>query len=50
MQHDAKHIFFWEEAKVKKYIDALVIMGNMKPSSSEYACRVILPIKNDGIH
>ncbi len=38
----------WEEAKVKKQIDVLVDLGKMKPSNSEYACRVTLPIKRDG--
>jgi hypothetical protein len=33
---------------VKKQIDVLVDLGKMKPSNSEYACRVTLPIKRDG--
>ncbi len=39
---------FWEEAEVKRQIDVLVDLGKMKPSNSEYACRVTLPIKRDG--
>ncbi len=39
---------YWEEAEVKRQIDALVNLGKMKPSSSEYACRVTLPVKKDG--
>jgi hypothetical protein len=39
---------YWEEAEVKKQIDALVELGKMRPSSSEYACRVTLPVKKDG--
>ncbi len=33
---------------MKKQIDVLVDLGKMKPSNSEYACRVILPMKKDG--
>jgi len=39
---------YWEEAKVKRQIDALVELGKMRPSSSEYACRVTLLVKKDG--
>jgi hypothetical protein len=39
---------YWEEAEVKKQIDALVELGKMKPSNSEYACRITLPVKKDG--
>jgi hypothetical protein len=39
---------YWEEAEVKRQIDVLVDLGKMKPSSSEYACRVTLPVKKDG--
>jgi hypothetical protein len=39
---------YWEEAEVKRQIDALVDLGKMKPSDSEYACRVTLPAKRDG--
>jgi hypothetical protein len=39
---------YWEEAEVKRQIDALVDSGKMKPSNSEYACRVTLPVKRDG--
>jgi hypothetical protein len=39
---------YWEEAKVKRQIDVLVELGKMRPSSSEYACRVTLPVKKDG--
>ncbi len=39
---------FWEETEVKRQIDALIDLGKMKPSNSEYACRVTLPIKKDG--
>jgi hypothetical protein len=31
-----------------KQIDALVDLGKMKPSDSEYTCRVTLLIKRDG--
>ncbi len=33
---------------MKRQIDALVELGKMRPSSSEYACRVTLPVKKDG--
>jgi hypothetical protein len=33
---------------VKRHIDVLVELGKVKPSSSEYACRVTLPVKKDG--
>ncbi len=33
---------------MKKQIDVLVDLGKMKPSNSEYACRITLPIKRDG--
>jgi hypothetical protein len=39
---------YWEEAEVKRQIDVLVDMGKMKPSDSEYAYRVTLPVKKDG--
>jgi hypothetical protein len=39
---------FWEEAEVKRQIDILVDLGKMRPSNSEYACRVTLPVKKDG--
>ncbi len=39
---------YWEEAEMKRQIDVLVDLGKMKPSSSEYACRVTLPVKKDG--
>ncbi len=39
---------YWEEAEVKRHIDVLVELGKMKPSNSEYACRVTLPVKKDG--
>jgi hypothetical protein len=39
---------YWEEAEVKRQIDVLVRLGKMKPSNSEYACRVTLPMKKDG--
>jgi hypothetical protein len=39
---------YWEEAEVKRQIDALVELGKMRPNSSEYACRVTLPAKKDG--
>jgi hypothetical protein len=39
---------YWEEAEVKRQIDALVELGKMKPSNSKYACRVTLPVKKDG--
>jgi hypothetical protein len=39
---------YWEEAEVKRQIDALVELGKMRPNNSEYACRVTLPVKKDG--
>jgi len=33
---------------MKRQIDALVNLGKMRPSNSEYACRVTLPMKKDG--
>jgi hypothetical protein len=39
---------YWEETEVKRQIDALVDLGKMRPSNSEYACRVTLPVKKDG--
>ncbi len=33
---------------MKRQIDVLVDLGKMKPSNSEYACRVTLPVKRDG--
>ncbi len=39
---------YWEETKVKRQIDVLVDLGKMRPSNSEYACRVTLPVKKDG--
>jgi hypothetical protein len=39
---------YWEEAEVKRQIDALVELDKMKPSNSEYAYRVTLPMKKDG--
>jgi hypothetical protein len=39
---------YWEEAEVKKQIDVLVDLGKMRPSNSEYACCVTLPVKRDG--
>jgi len=33
---------------MKKQIDVLVELGKMRPNSSEYACRVTLPVKKDG--
>ncbi len=33
---------------MKRQIDVLVELGKMKPSDSEYACRVALPVKRDG--
>ncbi len=40
----------WEKAEVKKQIDALVVLGKMKLSTLDYACKVILPMKKDGNH
>ncbi len=39
---------YWEEAEVKRQIDVLVELGKIRPNSSEYACRVTLPVKKDG--
>ncbi len=39
---------YWEEAEVKRHIDVLVELGKMKPSDSDYACCVTLPVKKDG--
>ncbi len=33
---------------MKRQIDVLVELGKMKPSDSEYACRVTLLLKKDG--
>jgi hypothetical protein len=33
---------------VKRQIDVLVDLGKMRPSDSEYACRVTLLVKKDG--
>ncbi len=33
---------------MKRQIDVLVELGKMKPSDSEYACCVTLPVKKDG--
>ncbi len=33
---------------MKRQIDVLIDLGKMKPNNSEYACRVILPVKKDG--
>jgi len=40
---------FWEETKVNRQIEVLVQLGKMHNSMFEYACRVTLPIKKDGI-
>ncbi len=39
---------FWEEVEVQRQIDELVNLGKMRPSNSEYACRITLPVKKDG--
>jgi hypothetical protein len=39
---------YWEEAEMKRQIDALVDVGKMRPSNSEYACRVTLLVKKNG--
>ncbi len=39
---------YWEEAEVKRQIDALVDLGKMRLRFSEYACQVTLPMKKDG--
>ncbi len=39
---------YWEETEVKRQINVLVDLGKMRPSNSEYACRVTLPAKKDG--
>jgi len=39
---------YWEEAEVKRQINTSVELGKMRPSSSEYACRVTLLVKKDG--
>jgi hypothetical protein len=39
---------YWEEVEVKRHIDVLVDLGKMRPSNSEYACRVTLPVKRTG--
>jgi hypothetical protein len=39
---------FWEEAEVNKQIQALVDLGKMRKSASEYACKVILLMKKYG--
>jgi hypothetical protein len=40
---------FWEEAKVKRQIDALVALRKMTPNSSKYVCKVTLLMKKDDI-
>ncbi len=32
---------------MKRQIDVMVDLGKMRPSNSEYACRVTLPVKKD---
>ncbi len=39
---------YWEEAEVKRQIDALVELGKMRHNNFEYAYRVTLPVKKDG--
>ncbi len=39
---------YWEKAEVKRQINVLVDLGKMKPSNSEYARCIILPIEKDG--
>ncbi len=41
-------LYFWEEVEVKKKINVLVALGKMKPSTLEYACKVITQVKKDG--
>ncbi len=43
-------LFFGEEGEVKKQIDALVMLGKMKPNTLEYTCKVTLHVKKDGNH
>jgi len=43
-----RRLSFWEEAKVKKQIDALMALGKMKPSSYQYAYKITLLVKKDG--
>jgi hypothetical protein len=43
-------LFFWEEGEVKKQIDALVMLGKMKPNTLKYTCKVTLHVKKDGNH
>jgi hypothetical protein len=33
---------------VQRQINVLVDLGKMRPSNSEYACRVTLPVKKNG--
>jgi hypothetical protein len=40
---------FWEEANVNKQIDALMVLGKMKPSLFDYVCKATLLVKKDGI-
>jgi hypothetical protein len=39
---------YWEEAEVNRQIQALIKLGKMKNSDSEYACKIILHVKRDG--
>jgi len=39
---------YWEKGKVNQCIQALVDLGKMCKSASEYACRVTLPVKKGG--
>jgi hypothetical protein len=44
-----RRLSYWEEAEVNRHIQALIKLGKMKNSDSEYACKVSLHIKKDGI-
>jgi hypothetical protein len=41
-------LFYWEKGKVNRRIQALVDLGKMRKSASEYTCRVTLHVKKDG--
>ncbi len=43
-----RRLSYWEEAEVNRQIQTLIKLSKMKNNDSEYACKVILPIKKDG--
>jgi hypothetical protein len=39
-----------KETEVKKQIDVMMALGQMKPNTLDYACKVTLLMKKDGNH